>query len=156
MDYILGIGDSGIITEPGDRLITHALASCVAVTFFSESPKLAAMIHIALPEPSLHTTPHPKSGYYASSGLPELIRLLTECYGCQTQYLKVHLIGGASSVKKADAFKVGEKNLHKIQKVLTHYGMNFNSDEVSGHVSRTVTIDLIAGSMTIYSQPMVI
>ena len=156
MDKIIGIGEFGIIDQPGDRLITHALASCVAVTFFSEVPKVAAMIHIALPEHPEDLVALPKPGYYATTGLPMLIKILRQRYGCRPETMNIHMIGGALSIHGRDAFKIGERNIDKVQEILRAQGLSFNCDEIRGTVSRTVIMDLAADSMTIQYQRIVV
>lgn len=156
MDKIIGIGEFEIIDKPGDRLITHALASCVAVTFFSEVPKVAAMIHIALPEHPEDLKMLLKPGYYATTGLPMLIKILKQHYGCRPEAMNIHMIGGAHSIHKRDAFKIGERNIDKIQEILRAHGLTFNSDELGGTVSRTVIMDLVSDSMTIHYQRIVV
>ena len=49
MNHIVGIGGIAIAVDEKDCIITHALGSCVAVTFYDNITKVAAMIHIALP-----------------------------------------------------------------------------------------------------------
>ena len=156
MDLVIGIGEYGIIDRSGDRLMTHALASCVAVTFFSEKPKVAAMIHIALPDPQDAQTPVSKPAYYAATGLPMLIRALKHGYGLRPESMRIHVIGGAQSVNGNDRFKIGERNLEKVREILSDFGVPFNQDEVRGTVSRTVVMDLDAGAMTIHYQKIVV
>lgn len=156
MDKVIGIGDYGIIDQPGDRLVTHALASCVAVTFFSQEPKVAAMIHIALPEhPEGQLAPE-KPGYYATTGLPLLMKLLKQRYGCRLEAMNIHMVGGAHSVRERDAFRIGDRNIAKIQEILTAHGLRFSSEELRGTLSRTVVLDLESDAMTIHYQRIVI
>jgi len=156
LDKIIGIGEFEIIDQPGDRLITHALASCVAVTFFSEVPKVAAMIHIALPEHPDDQKSLDKPGYYASTGLPLLIKILRQRYGCRPETMNIHMIGGAHSIHERDTFRIGERNIVKIQEILRSHGLTFNCEELGGTVSRTVIMDLVSESMTIHYQRIVV
>ncbi|SCZ77836.1 chemotaxis protein CheD [Acidaminobacter hydrogenoformans] len=156
MDMIIGIGDYGIIDQPGDRLVTHALASCVAVTFFSQTPKVAAMVHIALPEPPEGQLAPEKPGYYATTGLPLLMKRLRQQYGCRLETMKIHMVGGADSVRKRDAFKIGDRNIEKIHEILRANGLRVSGEELRGTVSRTVVLDLESDAMTIHYQRIVV
>lgn len=149
MDNVIGIGGYGIIKNPGDRLITHALASCVAVTFYSENPRVAGMIHVALPQKPEHIGPSRCPGYYAETGLPILMNTLVSEYGCNLRRTRIHMIGGASSVKGSDIFKIGQRNTRCIQKILKVQGLRFNTDDLGGTLSRTVELELSKGELNI-------
>jgi chemotaxis protein CheD len=156
MDYVIGIGEYLVIKGDGNRLITYALASCVAVIIYFEDMKIAGMIHIALPEAINSYNFENKPGYYAEIGLPILLTKLRNSYQCDLSKGKVFLIGGANSVKEYDHFKVGERNIAKIKSILNEYNIKYNSDEVGGTVSRTVILEAGTGNIAIDYHDIVI
>ncbi|KNZ41224.1 chemotaxis protein CheD [Acetobacterium bakii] len=149
MDTIIGIGELGIIKNPGDRLITYALASCVAVTFYCQEPKVAGMIHVALPRKPDHIKDLRRPGYYAATGLPILMKALVSEYGCDLSRTRIHMIGGASSVRGRDVFNIGQRNTKQIKKILNSRGLGFNTDDLGGTLSRTVELELSKGEINI-------
>lgn len=156
MDYVVGIGEYLVIKGDGNRLITYALASCVAVTFYFEEIKIAGMIHIALPEVLNSFNVENKPGYYAELGLPIILDKLRNSYHCDFRKGKVFLIGGANSVQAYDHFRVGERNIAKIKSILKDYNIPYNSDEIGGTVSRTVVLEASTGNLVIDYQNIVI
>lgn len=156
MDYIVGIGEYMVVKGESNRIITYALASCVAVTFYFEEMKIAGMIHIALPEALSSFNVENKPGYYAELGLPIILTKLRNNYQCDLSKGKIFLIGGANSVKEYDHFRVGERNISKVKSILNEYNIKYNTDEVGGTVSRTVVLEVSTGNITIDYQDIVI
>lgn len=157
MDYVIGIGDYLILrAREDDRIVTHALASCVAVTFYSETAKVAGMIHIALPVSRERTISPARLGYYADTGLSLMFdKLLTE-HRCNLKQMTVRLIGGANSINPNDSFRIGEHNINQIKRILNEKGIHYNDEETGGLFSRTVRLEVCTGNVQIQYQAIVI
>jgi chemotaxis protein CheD len=108
MDRIVGIGEFVISNHREDIIKTFALASCVAVTAYSSSNRVAGMIHIALPSSSRDVGPNVRPGYYAVTGVPSFINRMCSEYGCYKKDLKIGLYGGSNSINE-DIFLIGKK-----------------------------------------------
>ena len=60
-------------------------------------------------------------------------------------------MGGASVLKMSNFFNVGEKNISGIKKLLEEAGFEVSNEETGGNISRTVTLELPGGRVTIKS-----
>lgn len=156
MEHIIGIGDYIIVSQEQSVIMTHALASCVAVTFFCPAKRIAAMIHIALPDCDAAQVRRSNPGYYASTGLPFMLSTLRSKYQCEPAQMTIRLFGGASSIRSNDFFQIGERNLHYIRSYLNQHGISFMESEVGGYVSRTIKMQADSGVIDVESQQIVV
>jgi len=154
MDKIVGIGEYVISDDPEDILKTFALSSCIAVTVYDPLIHLAGMIHIALPTPSSQEEAECRPGYYASSGIPILIRKMCWTYGTQRENLQVKLFGGAVSVRTDDYFKIGSKNIKEVKEILLDMNLKILEAHIGGAISRTLTMSVQTGEIEIASLPI--
>lgn len=153
MDRIVGIGEFVITNIMEDIIKTFALASCVAVTAYSSSNRVAGMIHIALPSPPKDVDPNVRPGYYAVTGVPSLINRMCSEYGCLKKDLKIGLYGGSKSINK-DVFQIGRKNVAMIKKILMDMNILYDIDETGGIISRTLVMNVATGTVRIITQPI--
>ena len=154
MNKIVGIGEYIISNQDEDKIITYALASCVAVTVYCPLKKVAGMIHIALPEPMDNVNNSPKPGYYAIIGLPFFLQTIQNTYMCNKENLHIQLFGGANSIRKNDAFSVGKKNIEIIERILTEKGFSYELQSVGGYVSRSIELEVETGQVKIDLHPI--
>lgn len=156
MVRIVGIGDYAVSCSPEDKIITYALASCVAVTAYSPAKKAAGMIHILLPSPTANMAVDSGPCYFAVSGIPLLIeKMCSECL-CLKNELKIGLFGGADSINGSDVFKLGQKNIQMAKYILKEMGLFCERSETGGTLSRTVELDVATGEIVIRAQPIAI
>lgn len=146
----VGIGDIHVASGE-QELKTYALGSCVAVVVWDSSMKVGGMIHIALPEG--HINPDKaaeKPGYFADTGLPVLFSELRRA-GANRRMCWVKLVGGASILDDSHTFEIGRRNALAVKKYLWKIGLAINAEEIGGKISRTVSLDLPTGVLTISS-----
>ncbi|MGI6706165.1 MAG: chemotaxis protein CheD [Clostridia bacterium] len=149
MDIIIGIGEWAVSNKQEDVLRTFALASCVAVAVYSPIRRAAGMIHIALPSPPV-TGPIPdRKGYYATTGVPLLLREMRDRYGCSKEELDICLFGGARSVSGRDFFQIGQRNLDAIQEILRNLNLKYKATEIGGTYSRSLKMDVATGKIEV-------
>jgi chemotaxis protein CheD len=154
MNHIIGIGDYAITSHAEDTLETYALASCVGVTVYSPAKKVAGMMHIALPNDFGIKEDILRPGYYATVGIPFLIKEMQYKYGCFKNELDIQIFGGALSIRENDFFNIGAKNLEMIKKIFLYTGVNYKLTDVGGYMSRTIKMDAATGAIKIYTQPI--
>jgi len=154
MDIVIGIGEYAISNSSVDVLKTFSLASCVAVSFYCATKKIAGMIHIALPSHNEDREIPKKPAYYASLGLPIIIEKLTQEYGCLKSELTAQLFGGASSINRNDYFKIGIQNIKAIQNILSELNITVSASEVGGFISRSIAMEVSSGNISISTQPI--
>lgn len=157
----VGIGEYAISDEESESIITYALGSCVAVVFYCPNTKTAALAHVVLPEnPQLkdeHRTNDKisKPSFYATDIIPLLVNFFEINKRCKGSNLKIHIIGGADAKNENDYFKVGKRNVEIVRKLIRHFQLHIIIEETGGHISRTVSIDVNTGNVTIKRQNMI-
>jgi len=156
MIHTVGIGEIATSANSEDRIITHALGSCVAVTFYCKTTKVAGMIHIALPSRPQTSTVTTKVGYYADEGLKYIIETLHQQYNFNFYSASIHIIGGANPSKSKDIFMIGARNLQAVRNYFSLRNVPFIELDVGGTVSRTVELTVIDGLISIRKQPLII
>lgn len=157
MKHILGIGEYAIVKNLEDEIITYALGSCVAVLIYCADSHVAAMAHVALPEPLAHMgVQRHKPAYFATEIVPLMLNLLGSEYRCHPRQLLIHVIGGAVSRSEKDPFQVGRRNVRAVSDILRHHQLPFTANNVGGHLSRTVSFSLSTGALEIKTQEMMI
>ncbi|HYE83501.1 MAG TPA: chemotaxis protein CheD [Clostridia bacterium] len=156
MEKIVGLGDCAVSANPEEKIITHALASCVAVTAYSPWKKVAGMLHIVLPCTIQSQKDNASPYYYAVTGIPLMIDRMCGEYGCNRSELNIKLFGGADSIREKDVFKLGQKNKQMAEKVLTDMKLSFDASETGGVLSRTLEMDVASGVIIVRYQPITI
>lgn len=154
MEKIIGIGEAGISENEGDVLKTFALSSCVALTVYSPTKKVAAMAHIALPSPSNPENGNSRPYYYAVTAVPFLINRMINRYKCSKEELQIKIFGGADSVRENDMFQVGRKNLETVKNILLDMGLKFDSKKTGERFSRTIEMNVATGEIKLYELPL--
>jgi chemotaxis protein CheD len=152
MNKVIGIGECAISSNQEDTITTYALASCVAVTAYCQSKRAAGMVHIVLPAPAMNEKNSDEPFYYAITGVPLMINRICSKYDCTKSELQIRLFGGAESIREKDFFKLGQKNIQMVEKVLKSMNLSYNSSETGGFISRTLDMNVATGIIMIKSQ----
>jgi chemotaxis protein CheD len=150
---ILGVGDFGVSKTPGDVIKTLALGSCVAVVMLEPSTRSVGMVHVALPESSIDRAKAlVKPGYFADTGFYALLEAmkLISCVQNEKKFL-VKMTGGAQVLDPHNTFNIGKRNELALKKVLWHHGMGVQAEDVGGHISRSIAVDVDTGRVIITS-----
>ncbi|MDA3834388.1 MAG: chemotaxis protein CheD [Spirochaetales bacterium] len=111
------------------------------------------MVHVALPDSSINPAKAQlKPGYFADTGIPSLIQLMmmTGATGSPKEMI-AKITGGANVMDTNNVFNIGKRNVLAIKKILWNYGLNPRSEDVAGHISRTVTLTAKNGRTMISS-----
>jgi len=150
---MLGIGDYGASNTAGDVVKTLALGSCVAVVMLDPRTRAVGMVHVALPESSIdQNKAQTKPGYFADTGLQALLNEMKKITGSKNgKEFLVKLVGGASVMDPNNTFNIGKRNLLAIKKILWTFGMGAMAEDVGGHISRSVAVDVDTGTVMIIS-----
>ena len=150
---MLGIGDYGATSTAGESVKTLALGSCVALIMLDPKTHAVGMAHIALPDSQVAPAKAlERPGHFADTGVPALIKAM-EKLGCPARGkgLYVKLVGGANVMDPNNTFNIGKRNVLAIKKLLWQYGMGALAEDVGGSISRTVSVEVDTGKVTIYS-----
>lgn len=154
----VGIGEYAISNDKDEVIVTHALGSCVALIMYCEKTKHTGLAHIVLPDRQSGSKDLSalKPGYFAEDIVPEFIRFFLGNKLCNKEQLKIHIVGGAYSLSKNDVFKVGQRNAEKVVSILTSHRLIPTSIDVGGNISRTVSVNINNGLISVKQQNMII
>jgi chemotaxis protein CheD len=152
---LLGIGDIGASRNPDDIIKTMALGSCVGLIFMDPTTRTIGLAHIALPDSSIAANPEDVRrlpGRFVDTGVPALLKLMkqTGANSDPTKYVS-KLVGGANIMDSNNTFKIGQRNILAVKKLLWGLGSGIVAEDTGKNMSRTVTITLVNGIVTLSS-----
>lgn len=150
---LLGIGDLYATREPGMEIKTIGLGSCVAVILLDPATHCVAMGHVALPDSSVSPErARQKPGHFVDTGIPALLAAARDCgWNPEPGEAMIKLVGGANVMDPNHTFAIGKRNVLAIKKCLWSFGLGAVAEDVGGHLSRTVVVDVDAGDVRISS-----
>lgn len=151
---IVGMGDCCVTDQEDDIIKTFALASCVAVTAYSPAKKVAGMVHIVLPTPFNDEDKQQRPGYFAETGVPLLLNVMSHEFHCSQTELNLQIYGGARSGQHQDIFNISGRNIETIRSVLLQMGLQIQKSDLGGTESRTLTMETKTGLVKVYRQPI--
>lgn len=154
----VGIGEYKISNQLNETIMTHALGSCIALIMYCPITKHTALAHIVLPKTDHRDQSEilkNKPGYFADLIVPQLADYFLNI-PCHPSQLQIYLAGGADSLNEKDVFKVGKRNVEMVMDILRNYQLVPYKMDVGGNISRTVSVDVDNGRVTIKSQNMII
>ena len=153
MIHTVGVADMKVSAEIGDLIITHALGSCLGIAVHDPVACVGGLLHVMLPLSTIDPAKAERNpSMFVDTGFPEL---LIECFntGAQRQRLEIRVAGGANSWNREedDFFQIGKRNLIMLRKLLWKNGLLLKSHDVGGSNSRTMTLEIGTGIVTIKS-----
>ena len=155
MKKVVGVSDIKVSENEGEIIITHALGSCLGITVYDRVAKVGGMLHVMLPmSKSDPEKARLKPAMYVDTGFAELLNEVYEL-GAQKKNLEINVAGGAS-MKQAedDYFKIGQRNFTTLRKLLWKNGFMIANQDVGGTISRTMTLSIADGEVTINKKPL--
>ncbi len=147
LEIPIGIAEYKVTREP-NRLITLGLGSCVGVSIYDPFTRVGGLIHIMLPDSTLFENQTSKTGKFADTGIPFMIRDMLS-YGVKINNLEAKMVGGAQMFDGVDHFKIGQRNIEKSDQILSRIGIKVIVRETGGNKGRTMILDTVTGQVTI-------
>ena len=153
-DVVVGIAELRLSADPGERLVTYALGSCLGIAIHDPVAKVGGLLHAMLPTGTIDPE---KAGrvpaMFVDTGVPLLFR---ESYklGARKERMVVKVAGGAFAGpdESADQFQIGKRNVLALRKLLWKNGVLLHAHDVGGmQMSRTVFLDVATGAYTVRS-----
>lgn len=130
---MIGIGEYRVGNFP---MMTIGLGSCIGLTFYDDTVKVGAMVHIMLPDSAGRTE---RPGKYADTAIALLLKELT-ALGCKPRSLIAKMAGGACMFEYFGAnLNIGERNAEKVRAILKENNIKLAAEDVGGKVGRSVT-----------------
>jgi chemotaxis protein CheD len=128
---------------------TFALGSCIGLVAYDPVAKAGGLLHLMLPDSALSPEKAAtQPAMFADTGIPLLFNALI---GVRAQRARVNLFmaGGASVLSGPDTFKIGERNIVAVRRMLSVYGCRLVGGEIAGTVNRTLHLELGTGMLTV-------
>ena len=153
---MVGVSDLKVSCNVQEEIITHALGSCLGITAYDPVAKVGGLVHVMLPlakaDPEKAKL---KPAMYVDTGFGLLLNEVYEL-GAQKKNLEIIVAGGASMKKNEDDdyFKIGKRNFTVLRKLLWKNGFMISKQDVGGSISRTMTLSISDGMVTINKQPI--
>jgi chemotaxis protein CheD len=144
---IVGVSDAKVSSDTADVLATYSLGSCIGVSLYDSTVKVAGLLHFQLPSASMDAERAKANPLmFADSGLQHLLSAM-EAAGAQKRRLKVKLAGAAQMLNDANVFNIGKRNHAAIRKVLWQHGMFVDSESIGGKTPRTLYVSVADGTV---------
>jgi chemotaxis protein CheD len=145
----VGMADLKIATVP-DMLSSTGLGSCIGICIWDKQKKIAALVHIMLPD-STQTKSLTNRTKFADTGVLEAVERLYKA-GASTVGLVAKIAGGAQMFKvssESDVLKVGERNSAAVIANLKKNHIRLLAHDVGGNFGRTIIFNIETGELQI-------
>ena len=137
--------------NPEDRIITHALGSCLGITIYDPVAKVGGLLHVMLPLSTIDAAKALENPFmFVDTGVP---RLFLDAYklGAKKENLIVAAAGGASPTgrDREDFFQIGNRNVVMLRKLLWKNGVVLKGSDFGAFDARTMWMELATGDVTV-------
>jgi chemotaxis protein CheD len=144
----VGLGECVVSKTNGDVLVAYGLGSCVAVSMFDPDKKVCGLLHAVLPEEINGVETRTK---FVNSGIEELLHSMEKA-GAKKEKIVVRIAGGANMITApgfSSSFDIGTRNVAAAHATLNKMKLPLKSENVGGHVGRTVRFYVETGQVTV-------
>lgn len=145
----VGMADLNIAKFP-NFLTTLGLGSCVGITLYDKTNKIAGLAHIMLPS-SKEIKNNQNVAKFADTGIDELIELMIKA-GANKNNLVAKIAGGSQMFNfnsSNDILKIGERNVIATKLKLKELNIKIISEDTGGNFGRTILLSSVDGSLHI-------
>ncbi len=152
MSVVGDIADLAVSTDPSATLITYSLGSCIGVAIWDPTAHVGGMLHYMLPDSQLSPDKaRANPAMFADTGIPKLFRAAYEL-GAVKNRLVVKVAGGSQLLDDNGTFNIGKRNYLALRKIFWKNGVMIKAEDVGGSISRTLKLEVGAGTVTIKSR----
>jgi chemotaxis protein CheD len=149
MKHVVNVADMKASMNREDALITYALGSCLGITIYDPIACVGGMLHAMLPQSSIDPQKAAANPYmFVDTGVPKLFQ---ECQklGGRKERLILKVAGGACALgnEEDDYFKIGQRNIIMLRKLLWKNGVLIAAHDVGGGHPRTMTLEMDSGDV---------
>ncbi|PZD93345.1 chemotaxis protein CheD [Paenibacillus sambharensis] len=148
----VGMADLNIAAE-GEVLKTTGLGSCVGLTLYDSTAKVAGMAHIMLPSSEIAREENFNKAKYADTALPMLIEHMLKL-GASIGRMTAKIAGGAQMFMFAgqqDTMRIGPRNVETCKTLLGGYSIRLAAEDTGANYGRTIELDSSNGILLIRS-----
>lgn len=146
---VVGIADMKVTADTTTVLLTYSLGSCIGVTVYDPQAKIGGLIHCMLPTAKQNPDrgqSHPFM--FVDTGVSAMLAQML-AMGADKSRLIVKVAGGAAPLDSCGRFRIGERNVAILRKLLWKNDLMISADDVGGTKPRTMSLYLADGVTTI-------
>lgn len=146
----VGIGQLAVTNDAATVLVAYGLGSCVGVTAYDATAKVAGLVHVLLPDSEGRGGDAREPARYADTAIDALLAQMSAA-GAAKMRIAVKLAGGAAVLGPANAekFKIGERNAEAIKERLKRHGIRIAAEDLGGVKGRTLELYVAGGRTTV-------
>lgn len=145
----VGMADLNVARIPSS-LTTLGLGSCVGISLYDKTNKIAGLAHIMLPS-SKEIKNNSNKAKFADSGIDELINLMIK-KGADRNNLTAKIAGGSQMFNfnsGNDMLRIGERNIRATKEKLKELSIRIIAEDTGGNFGRTIVFSSNDGSLYI-------
>lgn len=149
---LVGMGDFLVTRDPGARLDSCAIGSCLAVAAHDARAGVAGILHFILPNSQLNPSMaliQPRM--FADTGLRSFWEEMA-AQGARPEDTTVRLIGGATVVQDLGSHDIGGANVQTARRWLEDRGFTIRAEDTGGRVIRSFTLEMPDGRVRVRCQ----
>jgi len=149
MNQTIKISDMAVSSQVDDVLVTYSLGSCIGVVLYDPIAKIGGMIHCLLPLSKANPEKAKVNpSMYTDSGFVELLATIL-ALGANKGRLIVKVAGCGAPMDKNGRFKIGDRNIAVLRKLLWKNKMMISGEDVGGTKPRTMRLYMDSGITTV-------
>jgi chemotaxis protein CheD len=152
-EWIVGIAEMKVSSDPRDVLVTYALGSCLGICVYDREARVAGLLHAMLPSSvGFGERSDEQPLMFVDTGLCCLFRA---CYalGAQKSRMALTVAGGASMRHlgggESDVFQIGPRNARALERLAAGNGVTVIRREVGGRDHRFMSIRVHDGAVRV-------
>lgn len=148
---IVGISEYAVSTDQSERLVTYSLGSCMGLSLYDPTIGAAGLLHSMMPTSSMDPERAAREpGMFTDTAV---LALLTEMFelGARRRTLVAKVAGAATQVDQHGLFRIGERNLAVLRRVLWKNDILIAAQDTGGALSRTMIVETGTGQTYVKS-----
>jgi chemotaxis protein CheD len=142
---VVGVADMRLSEQPGDMLVTHALASCIGLALHDAQAGVGGILHFMLPTAAVNPERAERNPFiFGDTGIPAFFNAAW-ALGAKPERLRVVMAGGAQVIDAKDFFAIGKRNQTVVRQLLWKSRLLIDGEHVGGTLSRTLVLEVGSG-----------
>ncbi len=134
-------------------LVTYSLGSCVGLSLFDPRAGVAGLLHSMLPQGSMDPEKARRCpGMFVDTAVPALLDAMA-ALGADRRNLVAKMAGGAAVFNDHGLFRIGERNIAALRKMLWRNEILVAAQDVGGAWARTMYVSVATGRVTLRTGP---
>lgn len=151
LQHTVGISEMKTSTAPEDVIVTYSLGSCIGLALYDPEVHIGGLIHCMLPLSKIDAERAQQNPcMFTDVGVPRLIQALLDL-GADKRRLVAKVAGAAALLDDSNTFRIGERNMVVLRKVLWKNNILIAAEDTGGTVARTVYLYMDNGATIIKS-----